>query len=184
MYPLFRLIRQVWEHRAAPPLPLTGTHVSHHLCLPWDIDPWAELNNGRVLTLYDLGRIVLFRRVGAVAAMRRRGWVGAVAGLSIRYRRRVRIWDRYSLHSRFIGHDARFFYCEQAMWRQGECTSHAVLRLAITSGARGIVPTSEVIAEIGSPAPTDPLPDWVQAWIASEQGRPWPPVLGSGGPDR
>ena len=54
MYPFLRMVKETWANRNAPPLGLTGTHVSHHICWPWDLDIWMELNNGRTLTLYDL----------------------------------------------------------------------------------------------------------------------------------
>ncbi|MGF1553505.1 MAG: thioesterase family protein, partial [Paracoccaceae bacterium] len=107
-----------------------------------DVDPWRELNNGRVLTLYDLGRVVLFIRLGFLPVLRCRGWAGTIAGVSIRYRRRVRACDRYELRSRMIGWDDRFFYAEQSMWRHGDCASHGLLRMAITS-ADGLVAAPE-----------------------------------------
>ncbi len=86
MYPFIRLIRAILLNRKAEPLPLFGTHVAQHICWPWDIDPWMELNNGRTLTLYEMGRVGLFLRVGIVPVMRSQGWVGTVAGSSFRYR--------------------------------------------------------------------------------------------------
>ena len=65
--PLIRLGIELALARRAPPLPVDGVHVSHHTCWPWDIDPWRELNNGRTLTLYDLGRVPLAVRSGLVA---------------------------------------------------------------------------------------------------------------------
>lgn len=175
MYPFFRIAKELLRHRKSPPLELTETHHSSHICWPWDIDPWLELNNGRTLTLYDLGRIVLFRRLGVVDAMRKHLWAGTVAGASIRYRRRVRAFDRYELKSRIIGWDDRFLYAEQSMWRKGECTSHGLLRMAITAGS-GIIPTEQVARALGFDPVSPPLPDWVEAWIEAEGRRPWPPM--------
>ncbi len=175
MYPFLRLGREVMRNRKAAPLPLTGTHVAQHICWPWDIDPWMELNNGRTLTLYDLGRVGLFLRIGIVPVMRRNGWAGTVAGSSFRYRRRVRAFDRYELRSRMIGWDAKFFYAEQGMWRNGECTSHGLLRMAITDRS-GLVPTDRVAAAFGHDGASPPLPGWVGAWIDAEAQRPWPPM--------
>jgi hypothetical protein len=73
MYPVARLAWQLWRHRADPPLPLLGTHESRHRCWPWDLDVFLELNNGRTLTLYDLGRIPWFRRIGLDRVLRREG---------------------------------------------------------------------------------------------------------------
>lgn len=176
MYPFLRLAREYLRLRGAPPLALTQAHVSSVTCWPWDLDPWRELNNGRTLTLYDLGRVPMAVRTGLVATTRARGWGLTVAGNTTRYRRRVRAFDRLGLHSRCIGWDARFFYMEQSMWRGADCTSHILIRTAVTS-SRGIVPTAEVLAAMGQPAESPPLPDWVTAWIAAEALRPWPPAL-------
>jgi len=174
MYPFLRLAKEWWTTRNAPPLPIDGVHVSHHICWPWDLDPWVELNNGRTLTLYDLGRIPFAMRTGLIGVLRPNGWGITVAGNTTRYRRRVRMWDRIEMRSRCLGWDARFFYIEQAMWKRGECTSHMLLRTAITSKA-GIVPPAEV-ARAMKVAPESPvLPEWVTAWIAAEARRPWPP---------
>jgi len=57
MFPVVRLIKETYLARKAPPLPILGTHVSHHRCWPQDIDLFIEMNNGRILTIFDLGRI-------------------------------------------------------------------------------------------------------------------------------
>ena len=84
MYPVLRLMWQFYLHRNSPRLPLTGTHVSHHICMPWDIDLWRELNNGRTLTIFDLGRIPLAGRVGLIGALKRNRWglSGSKCGLA------------------------------------------------------------------------------------------------------
>lgn len=174
MYPMLRLAKEIWVHRNAPRLGLFGTHVSHHVCWPQDVDIWLELNNGRTLTLYDLGRLVLFRRIGIAAVMRAQGWGGTVAGASVRYRRRVRPFDRVEMRSRHVGWDDRFFYIEQAMWRRGECTSHVLLRTAITD-RNGMVGSDRAIAAAGIEDVAPPLPDWVRAWSGADALRPWPP---------
>ena len=175
MYPFFRLAKELAVHRKATPLQVGDTHVTHLICWPWDIDLWMELNNGRTLTMMDLGRVVLFQRLGIVGPMRRKRWVGTIAGASIRYRRRVRMFERIEMRSRIVGWDERFTYAEQSLWKGGECCSHALLRMAITSG-KGIVPSAELAREIGLPAQSPALPEWVTAWTGAEALRPWPPM--------
>jgi acyl-CoA thioesterase FadM len=175
MYPVVRLTKELWVHRNASALGLGETHVTQLICWPWDIDLWMELNNGRTLTIMDLGRVVLFKRMGVVGAMRRLGWAGTIAGASVRYRRRVRVFDRIEMRSRILGWDARFTYAEQSLWRGGECCSHALLRMAITAG-KGIIPSAELAAAIGLPEESPPLPAWVQAWAVADAERPWPPM--------
>jgi len=175
MYPYIRMFAQLWTFRHASALPMTGTHVSRHMCLPWDIDPWMELNNGRTLTLYDLGRIPMAIRMGFKQVARDKGWGLTVAGNSTRYRRRVRMFDRFEMRSTVIGWDDRFIYISQSMWRGEECTSQMLLRSAIV-GKTGMVAPSEVLRALGQPEPSPPLPDWVQGWIAADAQRPWPPL--------
>ncbi len=178
MYPVVRMVWQLFKHRNDAPLGFTETHVSTHYCLPWDLDIWMELNNGRTLTLYDLGRIPLGRRVGLFGAMKRRGWGLTVAGSTTRYRRRITAFEKITMRSRGLGWDARFFYIEQSMWKQnGECAGHVLIRSAVP-GKNGIVPPSDVAAEMGIIPLSPALPDWVQAWADADALRPWPPMQG------
>lgn len=176
MYPFIRFVKEMVKFRSAPPLSFTGTHVSTHRCWPWDLDPWIELNNGRTLTLYDLGRIPLAVRTGLIGTLRKNRWGITVAGNSVRYRRRIKAFQRFTMVSRAVGWDQRFIYMEQSMWRGGECCNHMLVRSAIT-GPGGIVAPAELLAAIGAPTDSPALPDWVQAWIAADATRPWPPVL-------
>jgi acyl-CoA thioesterase FadM len=174
MYPFGRLAWEMWVNRRALPLAVTDTHVSHHRIWPQDLDPFVELNNGRTLTLFDLGRIPLGMRTGLQRVIRARGWGLTVAGSTVRYRRRVVLFDRLEMHSRCVGWDARFLYIDQSLWRGTECTSHVMIRTAITSRA-GIVPPNQVLDAIGYAGPVPVLPDWVQKWSVAEAVRPWPP---------
>ena len=176
MYPVVRLGIELALAARAPRLPVDGVHVSRHTCWPWDIDPWMELNNGRTLTLYDLGRVPLAARTGLVKAVRANGWGLAVAGTSIRYRRRVRAFDRITMRSALVGHDARFLYVHQAMLRDGEPVSSALIRSAVSS-RDGIVPPDRVLAAMGAAGWQRPLPDWIAAWTEAEAKRPWPPAI-------
>lgn len=178
MYPAIRLAKEMLRYRNAPPLGVLDTHVTNLVCWPWDIDVFAEMNNGRTLTLYDLGRFAMFQRNGMIEVMKRNRWVGTIAGASVRYRRRVRMFHKVEMHSRIVGWDDRFTYAEQSMWREGECTSHALFRMAVT-GRAGLVPTSKIEAAMGLTAPNPVLPDWVAAWIKAEGTRPWPPMSGN-----
>jgi acyl-CoA thioesterase FadM len=175
MYPFLRMFKEMARARRLPPLGLFDTHVSHHICWPWDLDPWVELNNGRTLTLYDLGRLPLARRTGFERLLRDQRWGLTVAGSSVRYRRRVTMFSRLTMYTRCLGWDDRFVYMEQSMWKDGECTSQALIRSAIVSKA-GMVKPADMAAVLGVAETSPALPEWVEAWIAADATRPWPPA--------
>jgi acyl-CoA thioesterase FadM len=174
MYPFLRFAKAVRQARTLPPIGMTDWHVTEHLCWPWDLDPFVELNNGRALTLYDLGRFPLGIRTRFYEVLRQKGWGLTVAGSTIRYRRRIRMFDRFTMRSRCIGWDARFFYFEQSMWKGDDCTSHVLIRMAMT-GPSGILAPALAAEAMGVPVESPALPGWVQAWIAGDAQRPWPP---------
>ncbi len=176
MYPIVRFIKEMVKFRRAPKLSVTQPHISTHMCWPWDLDPWIELNNGRTLTLYDLGRIPMAARTGLVDILRRKGWGITVAGNSTRYRRRIRAFQRFTMISNVIGWDDRFIYIQQSMWTGNTCCNQMLLRAAVTS-PDGIVPIPQLLTELDEPTEPQALPAWVQAWIDADAQRPWPPEI-------
>ena len=176
MYPVIRMFWQLFKHRNDPPLTLFSPHVSQHYCLPWDIDLWMELNNGRTLTLFDLGRIPLARRTNLMDVLRAEKWGLTMAGAVVRYRRRIRAFEKVEMRSKLVGWDDRFMYLEQSMWKKnGECANHVAYRAAVTS-KDGIVPTADLLAAMGRDDTSPVLPPWIAAWLDAEDKRPWPPM--------
>lgn len=174
MYPLLRYAYHQRQARRMGPLQPFAQHVVTTRVMPWDIDPFWELNNGRTLTLYDLGRLALYTRLGLEARLAGHGLRPTIAGTVVRYRQRIRLFDRLVMPSRVMGWDARFFYLDHSLWRDGVCCNHSVVRMAFTSG-RGIAPTAEIVRIIGWPKVSPPLPAWIEAWSEAEAQRPWPP---------
>lgn len=177
MYPFVRTIAQLVSHRRAPSLPLGGVHVSQHMCWPWDLDAFMEMNHGRILTLLDQGRFVGAIRSGLYAAQKQNGWGMTMAGVCVRYRRRVRMFHRYEVRTRFIGFDEKFLYLDQTMWRNGDCLAQAIYRVAVTD-ANGIVRSQFVAGALETTVCQHVLPDWVKTWLKAEDMRPWPPKVG------
>lgn len=175
MYPYLRVAKEFFVFRKAPELSFGDTHVSHHRVWPWDIDPFMELNNGRTLTLFDLGRLLLGKRAGLLRVLRQEKWSMTMAGVCVRYRRRLRSFERFEMRSRAIGWDARFIYLDQTMWKlDGECANQAIYRVAITD-KNGIVATDRLLKAMGVAPEAMQLPAWVQTWLDAEAQRPWPP---------
>lgn len=177
MFPIVRLVKDLMKARRMAPLGLTQTHISTHICWPWDLDFWMELNNGRAMTLYDLGRTMLAQRVGLIGTLRQNRWGMTVAGTTVRFRQRIRGFERFEMRSRAVAWDDKFIYLEQSMWKKnGTCASHVLLRTALTDD-KGIVSPARVLKRIGlEDSKTPQMPDWIDAWRAADALRPWPPM--------
>lgn len=176
MYPFIRMFKVLWQTRNAAPIGFHETHVSHHRCWPWDIDMWMELNNGRTLTLLDLGRIPLAQRSGLMATLRAKRWGLTMAGVSVRYRRRIRTFEKFTMRSRAVCWDDKFMYLEQCMVKEdGEVANHALYRTAATD-QNGIVPPARVLEAMGKHEVSPSIPDWIASWIEADASRPWPPM--------
>lgn len=178
MYPILRIAYGILKFRNAPKIGLWDTHTSHHYCLPWDIDLWWELNNGRTLTIYDLGRIPMALRNGTAAVRKKSGLGMVVAGASVRYRKRITMFKKIEMHSRPVGYDDKFIYMEQSMWLEnGECANHILIRGAVVKNGK-MVPPIELLKLVDADIQPREMPEWVQAWASADKLRPWPPERG------
>lgn len=175
MYPFFRLVRSIITARRSPALAMDGEGQVHFYCRPWDIDPFMEMNNGRILTLFDLGRFDIAVRTGLWKTLKDKRWGLAVAGSTTRYRKRIKLFDQVTMKTRLAGIEGRWFYIEQSMWVKGQPCASVLLRTCVTGGGRAL-DSNEVLEAMDLADYDGTLPDWVQAWVDGDHQRPWPPM--------
>lgn len=152
MYPFFRLAKTIIQSKKQPTLSYTQQDEIQFRCHPWDIDLFLELNNGRILTLYDLGRTALSVKCGLMSTLKKKRWGLVVAGSSVRYRKRIHMFDKITMKTQCVATDDKWFYLEQSMWVKGEPCSSVLIRAGVTS-KQGIVAPLDVVDAAGvSPA--------------------------------
>lgn len=174
MYPLIRLTTSSIKARLAEKISIFDVCETQFRCRPWDLDMFMEVNNGRLLTLYDLGRFDLAIRSGLAGVLMKNRWGLVVAGSSVRYRRRVRMFDKVTMRTQVAGQDEKWTYIAQSIWVKGRATSSILLRTGVT--ARGsVIPTTEIAAAMKLDKLNTDLPSWVKAWAEADEERPWPP---------
>lgn len=128
-----------------------------------DLDLLRHMNNGRYLSLLDLGRIDVLVRSGFWAVVKQRGWYPVVSAQSITYRKSLTLGQRFELTTRFIGFDGRATYAEQIVHVRGVVHAHAIVQTRFLRRAGGIVTQSELLEAAGG-APALELPDEVAVW--------------------
>lgn len=171
MYPYFRLLKVLIASRYGHRLRLDSTSELKMRVWPSDIDIYPEMNNGRHLTLMDLGRIDLAGRTVLMRIAHRKNWGFVVAGSSVRYRHRLPPWHRFTLCTKIVGCDERWFYFHQETKQNGKTCSSALIRAGLKKPG-GIVPVRDVLDAMGEKTWMPGLPDWVCAWIEAEKLHP------------
>ncbi|MGH8273612.1 MAG: thioesterase family protein [Gammaproteobacteria bacterium] len=127
--------------------PLAPSRVAGRVW-PNDLDLFGHVNNGRYLTLMDLGRLDHLLGSGLVGIMRRRHWYGVVAAVEIRFQRPLKFWQHYVLVTEIVDWDEAWFVFEQRFETAGKPVARALVQAQFRK-QRERVPTAEVFAALG-----------------------------------
>ena len=172
MYPYLRVFKTLFLAKFGSSLDIDEESVLRMRVLLGDTDIYPELNNGRHLTLMDIGRLDLAQRTGLLRIVHRQKWGFAVAGASVRFRSRLKAFKRFRLHTRIVAIDDRWIYFHQNTIQNGNIHSSALVRAGITS-KQGLIPVKKVLEAMGVPDWDPGMPKWVAAWSEAEELRPW-----------
>jgi acyl-CoA thioesterase FadM len=135
--------------------------------LPTDIDVLRHMNNGRYLSLFDLGRWDLMVRTDLADIMKARGWYPVVGSETVTFRKSLRLWQRFELQSRWVGHDDRALYLEHRAVVRGEIYASAIIRGRILRRAGGTVPMDELLEALGLEDALPEMPEWTHEWASN-----------------
>lgn len=173
MYPYLKLMTTLVGARFRSRLELEDSAELRSRVGITDIDPFLELNHARQITYLELGRWDYSYRVGFIDLMKSNNWGITVGGLSLRYRRRVPFLRAFSVITRPICHDGRWFYFLQEIHSGGQICTSALVKAGAVSNS-GLVPATEALAAAGRADWGHDIPQWVREWIIAEGHRPWP----------
>lgn len=158
---IFMLLRRPWRR------PVDGLAVTVIPMRVWplDLDLNRHVTNGRYFTLADVGRMDYVLRSGAFrAALRHRARpiVGDVWG---KFRRELKLFERFEIHTRLLGWDDKWSFIEHRFVKD-ERTVGVVIMRGLFRGPKGNLAPAELIAEMGLQH-SPPLPEWLARWSAS-----------------
>lgn len=139
--------------------------------LPTDIDILRHMNNGRYLSLFDLGRWDLLIRTGLFDAMKERGWYAVVSSETVTFRKSLELWQRFEVESRFTGHDDKALFLEHRAVVDGEVYARVIVRARMLRRTGGTVAHDELFGALGRPEGLPGVEDWVHDW-AEASGLP------------
>ncbi|KAB2913346.1 MAG: thioesterase [Hyphomicrobiaceae bacterium] len=145
--------------------------------LPSDLDPNLHMNNGRYLTIMDLGRLDLMLRSGLWRPLWNNGWAPMVGSVVIRFRRELRLFERFTLQTRIAAWSDTTAVLEQTFFltdgpKEGPMAARALVKAGFYDRKdRSFVTIRRLIAELGLPAEeteSPPLSPEIEAFLRSE----------------
>lgn len=166
MLSLLRLLKTLMRGPQLPRLQPHDTCVTHWRVLPGDIDLFLHMNNARYQTLMDLGRVDFLLRCGLFAGVLRERWIAPVGQATLTYRKPLKPFERFELHTRLVHWDERWFYFRQDFMRVGDASRPVATGFVKTLfvGRGGAVGTPAVIrATSGRELVAPPLDEALRA---------------------
>lgn len=113
--------------------------------LPVDLDLLMHVNNGVYFSFMDFGRWDMIFRNGSYDLAKKNGWYSVVAGETIKFKRSLKLWDKFTLKTRIIGHDEKYFFIEQIFQLKGMEMARGLVKVRFLKKSGGTVGTADVI---------------------------------------
>lgn len=159
---LLMLLRRPWRK----PVHGLDTTVVHLRVWPLDLDLNRHVTNGRYFTLADVGRMDYVLRSGAFRVALRRKAVPIVGDVWGKFRRELRLFERFELHTRMLGWDEKWSFMEHRFVKDGRVVGVVLMR-GLFRAPKGTVAPSEFVHELGLSEQSPALPHWLLDWSAS-----------------
>ncbi len=126
-----------------------------------DIDFNFHMNNGRYLTIMDLGRLDLMFRLGIISHVFKNLWMPVVGTAFVRFRQPIGALKKYELKTRIAAWDEKWFYIEHSFLSGGEVVAIGYVK-GLIRDKQGAVPVEKIFLLAGiSPdaAKSPPVPE-------------------------
>ena len=170
-----RLFLYVLTVRARPRIVLPGG-VSRLAFRVWpsDLDTSLHMNNGRYLTLMDIGRLDIMVASGLWRAVLRHGWTPIASAIKIRFRRELETFQRFQLETRLVAWDRASVIMEQTFLIDGGPRDGQIAAQALFKGGlydrktKAFVEIARLMAEIGVTAESPPKTPEVEAFLKAD----------------
>ena len=142
--------------------PLTPMAVLDEDCIrmrvwPNDIDLNLHMNNARYLNIMDYARTHLLARTCLLEHIIRSGWQPLVGAVWMTYRRSLPLFSTFSVASRLVCWDERWFYLEQTFIGREGMAALGWVKGALRD-ARGSVEPQKALEHVAPGVVSPPMP--------------------------
>ena len=165
---IFRLVAVLIAGAFRPRLGIDDSSHVTSFVLPNHLDLNLHMNNGRYLTVLDLGRLDFLIRAGLVKTFIRRRWQPLIGGTLIRYRFGLRPFQRFTIVTRVLSWDIKWFYFEQQIITDKGVAAIAISKGLAHDGNETVMP-QKILKGIGVERPLPIIPAPVARWLEAEE---------------
>lgn len=116
--------------------------------LPTDLDLLMHVNNGIYFSLMDFGRWDMVFRNGVHDTCSRKDWYAVVAGETIKFKKSLKLWDKFTLQTRIVGSDEKNFFIHQKFICRGELMATGLVKVRFLKKKGGGVSPEELLKEM------------------------------------
>ena len=163
MYPWIRAAKVSFLGLKGSSLGFTATSRINLRVWPGDLDALVHMNNGRYLSLMDLGRLDLALRTGMVGACRQNEWMALLAAGTMRYWRPLKLFTPFQLTTRLAWWDHKWFYLSHEFLWNGQRTAQGMAKLVL-KGPQGTVAPADLARAVGADPNPPPVPAGLAQW--------------------
>jgi acyl-CoA thioesterase FadM len=138
-----------------------GVSVLRFRVWPHDLDLSLHMNNGRYLTLMDLGRLDLMLGMGVAGVAFKSGWTPILSASKVRFRRELKPFKAFRLESRVLWWSTTQLIMEQRLLSEGADGDLAHASALMLVGLydrkqRRFVPVQQLLALVGQAGAVSP----------------------------
>lgn len=141
---------------------------------PHDLDLSMHMNNGRYLTLMDLGRMDVMLRSGLWREVLHHRWTPIASAITIRFQRELRLFQRFRLQTRLLCWEENLVVMEQAFiitggLRDGQPAARALFKGGLYDRKeKKFVEIARLMTLIGASAESPPPAPEVEAFLHAD----------------
>jgi acyl-CoA thioesterase FadM len=112
----------------------------------------------------DLGRIHLIGQIKLLSSLIKNRWMPVLGAAEINFIRPIKPLEKFSLTSRMLGWDEKYFYIEQRFTVEEDklCAVSLVKGLFIAGGEK--LKPEDILRLVGQPPLAPELPDTIRQW--------------------
>jgi acyl-CoA thioesterase FadM len=130
---------------------------------PNDLDFNIHVNNARYLALADIGRMHWFARTGMLGVARQRKAYPVVGDAIAKFRRDLRPFQAFEIHTRMLGWDRKWGFLEHRFVRQKRVIGVVAIR-GVFKGPEGPVAPEVLLAALGHTGQSPEQPKWANSF--------------------